>query len=56
MFYSYRKFLTGKLRGADIPLLPERIIFYRDGVSEGEIREVVENEIEQVMGAFDAVS
>ncbi|KAL5511713.1 hypothetical protein ACEPAH_4931 [Sanghuangporus vaninii] len=53
MFYGYRNHLSKKLQRKDIPLLPEKIVFYRDGVSEGEIQRVVEHEIEKVMNAIE---
>lgn len=29
---------------------PERILFYRDGVSEGQFKEVLENEVQNIKG------
>lgn len=52
MFYEYRRYLSKKHQQTGIPMLPERIVFYRDGVSEGEIQRVVEDEIERVKSAF----
>ena len=51
MFFKYRSFIAKSSKQPNmVPLLPERIIFYRDGVSEGEIQKVVEDEIKQIMG------
>jgi len=35
--------------------LPEKIIIYRDGVSDGQLRSVVDNEIPQIIKAFEMV-
>lgn len=35
--------------------LPEKIIIYRDGVSDGQLRSVVESEIPQIIKAFELV-
>ncbi|EJD05760.1 Piwi-domain-containing protein [Fomitiporia mediterranea MF3/22] len=49
MFYRYRKHIHSTV------VLPERIIVYRDGVSEGEIHKVVENEVQQIMSIIDSI-
>nr|BCS90542.1 piwi protein [Cladonema pacificum] len=36
--------------------LPERIIVYRDGVGDGQVRQVFEHELPQLKAAFSAVS
>ena len=46
MFNKYRTYKKDQL------VWPEQLIFYRDGVSEGEIQRVVENEISQIRGEF----
>lgn len=46
MFNKYRAFKRDQL------MWPEQLIFYRDGVSEGEIQRVVESEISQIRGEF----
>ena len=36
--------------------LPDRIIFYRDGVSDGQLRTVMEHEVVQIQAAFSQIS
>lgn len=38
------------------PVGPKRIIFYRDGVSEGQYKKVLEEEIPQIRGECFTVS
>jgi len=45
MFHNYRQFAR---RDSQDIVWPEQIIFYRDGVSEGEIQRVVEEEIKGI--------
>ncbi|KAI5124360.1 hypothetical protein M0805_008966 [Coniferiporia weirii] len=48
MFNDYRAYIARGSKPGVIPLWPEQIIFYRDGVSEGEIQQVAEEEIKQI--------
>lgn len=48
-FYQYRQHVSNSKR-VQVPLWPERIIFFRDGVSEGEIETVMNYEIAKVEG------
>lgn len=41
--------------GASQPIMPQRIIFYRDGVSEGEYQKVVDHEVPQIKAAIAAI-
>ncbi|KAH8117266.1 Piwi-domain-containing protein [Phellopilus nigrolimitatus] len=52
MFNKYRSFVARRSRPGLVPLWPERLVFYRDGVSEGEIQQVVEQEIKQIDNAL----
>ena len=36
--------------------LPERIIIYRDGVGDGQLRLVVEHEVPQLKASFQEIS
>ena len=51
---DWREWRTANIEGyARNPLPPRNIIFYRDGVSDGEYAQVVQHEIPLIKGQVD---